>query len=80
MIETSLHTCEFLDSDNDRHVLRGRSMRDLIAHVGPSWPVLLDGKRGVLTGALDVGVAFLEAADAPLHIERLCAADFPVAP
>ena len=67
----TLHTCEVRDTCGDTATLYSRSLRELLGAVGPMCPIVLDGRRGVLVGALDVGVSFLDAGDAPPAVERM---------
>ncbi len=48
-----LYTCQVNDICGNTHILRRATLAHIHAEVGPMYPVIIDGRRGVLTGAPD---------------------------
>lgn len=45
------HICVVDDVCDNTHILRGKTLRHLMGEIGPSYPIVLDGVRGVLKHA-----------------------------
>ena len=43
-----LHTCYVDDVCGHTHILREKTLDELHGEIGPAYPILLDGRRGVL--------------------------------